>query len=473
MSSKNDTTKDGETGVGFSDTNESHNSNVHEERPLEFMEFKKRFNRLVEELIRHRPDNTWNRESVAMELKSDEIELEFSVTELAVGKVMDIIDLFQRSFESNDRFKNSTVNYNPFIRTMIQKSKHIQLSIKSHPSYIGHSYSNGLTLVTSIKGFTQHFEYFASKLAEMLYPQIQVQKPDPPHSEKINEKFKTWYKEHGWKLESAGCQVILEPHLQWEELVGLDAIKQVLQTNILTPIQREDLFKKITAKVSPHPVSVLPRGVLLYGPPGTGKTWSLKVLGSIAELPVVVLPCQALMSKWYGESEQTLGNIFVKLKDSGKVILLIDELDAIARHRQGAHESTARLVSILLSEMDGLTEKGEILLIASANNTDLIDPAVLDRFDIKLEFPRPHAEQLQRVLGYYARHLSDDDLAQIISKMNSLNTSGCNFRQVAKFAEEVLRSYVSALDISMLESDNPPLPRVEDYLKAVAQNSTT
>lgn len=112
------------------------------------------------------------------------------------------------------------------------------------------------------------------------------------------------------------------------------------QGTVLLPLTRESLYQKVARAVMPGGVNVLPRGVLLTGPPGTGKTWSMRALAGEAGLPVVALPCEALMTKWYGESER---------RPAGRMMLFMDEFDALARHRRDSHESTARLVSILLA----------------------------------------------------------------------------------------------------------------------------
>ena len=141
------------------------------------------------------------------------------------------------------------------------------------------------------------------------------------------------------------------------------------------------------------------------------------------------------------------------------MILMIDELDALAKKRNESHETTARMVSILLSEMDGLAESNQVLLVGSANNLESIDRAILDRFDLKIEFGLPDRAQLHAALAYYAMQLSPDDVAELVQHLE-----GWNFRQIAQLAEEVVRSYVSNLDLSQLEAGDPPLPRKEDYL---------
>ena len=188
----------------------------------------------------------------------------------------------------------------------------------------------------------------------------------------------------------------------------------------------------------------------------------MRAIAGEAGLPVVVLPCDAVLTKWYGESEKRLASVFAQCRAAGRMIMLIDEVDALARHRSESHEATARMVSILLSEMDGLVESSDVLLVGSANNLESIDRAVLDRFDLKIEFGLPGRGQLHAALAYYARQLSADDVAEIVQQLD-----GWNFRTIARFAEEVIRTYVSSLDLTLLEAHDPPLPSKADYLAAL------
>jgi SpoVK/Ycf46/Vps4 family AAA+-type ATPase len=188
----------------------------------------------------------------------------------------------------------------------------------------------------------------------------------------------------------------------------------------------------------------------------------MRVSAGEAGLPVVVLPCEAVLTKWCGESEKRLASVFAECRMAGRMILLIDEIDALAKHRSEVHETTARMVSILLSEMEGLSESNQILLVGSANNLESIDRAVLDRFDLKIEFGLPDHDQLHAALAYYAAQLSADDVTEVAQHIE-----GWNFRRIARFAEDVVRRYVSNLDLNLLQAAEPPLPRKEDYLAAL------
>jgi SpoVK/Ycf46/Vps4 family AAA+-type ATPase len=307
---------------------------------------------------------------------------------------------------------------------------------------------------TNLDGFDDHFETFTTGAAELLFPPIEA---PAKRAESVMDP-ETWQLHFGTSFDELGCRVFSEAGVLWSDLVGLDRVRDRLERAILLPLLRQGLYQKIASAVMPPGRTLLPRGVLLTGPPGTGKTWSMRALAGRAGIPVVTLPCDALMTMWYGESERRLGEIFRLCRSAGRMILFIDEIDALTRRRQDSHETTARMVSILLTELDGLAGSSDTLLVGSANAVDSIDSAVLDRFDVKIEFSLPDAQQRRLALAYYARQLPPDDVADLVARME-----GWSFRRIARFAESVVRAYVSGLDVSQLEASEPPLPRREDY----------
>jgi hypothetical protein len=310
---------------------------------------------------------------------------------------------------------------------------------------------------TGVEQFDDHFETFVTDSARMLFRPVEKPRRKPAAD------LKAWHREFGRSFEELGCRVLRESAIGWSNLVGLDPVRERLERAVLLPLQREGLYQKVARAVMPGGVNLLPRGVLLSGPPGTGKTWSMRALAGEAGLPVVSLPCDALMTKWYGESEQRLADVFRLCREAGRMILFIDELDALTRHRQGSHETTARLVSIFLAEIDGLAGCPAVVLVGSANAVSSIDAAVLDRFDVTIAFDLPTAEQRRLALSYYARHLLPGDIADLADRMD-----GWSLRRLARFAESVVRAYVSGLDLSQLEAPEPPLPAMEDYVRELA-----
>lgn len=446
----------------------------------DFVEFKRRLTRLVEDLLRFRPEESLDKgkfsltdakESVEINIESNKVKVSFNTFEpLILEKVQKIVEKFYTKYSNYslplicyvgyDYLNFRTSENPPGHYLYYSEIKDIQLKLSK--SLLGYYQ---VEFETSLKKFDDHFETLLTEIAPLLYPERKVIKESSKEKTKENLKidpFELWLNSNYEYFTSLGCTIILERDFTWEHLKGLDYVKERLLKSIIEPLRRESLYKKIASRVLSTSVSLLPRGVLFYGPPGVGKTWSMKVVSGEAGIPVVIVPISAVLSKWFGESERILKSIFDRARKAGKIILMFDELDALARHREISHEASARIVSVLLSEMDGLTTKGDVLIVGAANNVELIDQAVLDRFDIKIEFRMPELDQLREVFKFYAKHLSDGDVEKILPYLKAWN-----FRQVSQFCTEVIRNFVSTLDLSQLEAPEPPLPRVEFYLEMI------
>ena len=186
---------------------------------------------------------------------------------------------------------------------------------------------------------------------------------------------------------SAIREVFVEiPETKWEEVGGLDDIKQKLKESVEWPLKYPQLFEK--ANTNP------PKGIMLYGPPGTGKTLLAKAVAHESGINFITIKGPALMSKYIGESEKGVREAFKKAKQASPCILFFDEIDALAPVRGGgvsdAHVSE-RVISQFLTELDGIEELKGVITLAATNRLDLIDPALLraGRFDLLLELPIP------------------------------------------------------------------------------------
>lgn len=135
-----------------------------------------------------------------------------------------------------------------------------------------------------------------------------------------------------------------------------------------------------------------PKCVMFEGPPGTGKTTSAKIISHQVQIPLVYMPLEAIMSKFYGESESRLAEIFEAAQAMGSVILFIDEIDALATSREGGiHEATRRILSTLLRKIDSFESEGEVLVICATNRKKDLDPALISRTDLSIRFELPEA----------------------------------------------------------------------------------
>ena len=177
---------------------------------------------------------------------------------------------------------------------------------------------------------------------------------------------------------SAMREVLVEtPNVKWDQVGGLEDLKQELIEAVEWPLKHPGSFKRLGIRA--------PRGILLYGPPGTGKTLLAKAVATESESNFILVKGPELLSKWVGESERGIAKVFERARQTAPTIIFFDEIDAIAARRGYDTSSgvTDRVVNQLLTEIDGLEELNDVVVIAATNRPDLIDPALLrpGRFD--------------------------------------------------------------------------------------------
>jgi transitional endoplasmic reticulum ATPase len=185
----------------------------------------------------------------------------------------------------------------------------------------------------------------------------------------------------------------------WEDIGGLTEIKDRLIEAVIWPFTHKDLFEITEAKA--------PKGILLCGPPGTGKTLVAKALANQSGANFISVKGAELLSKYVGESEHAVRDVFKKAKQVAPCIIFFDEIDALAPSRRESDGTrvSERVVSQLLTEMDGVEDLREVLILAATNRADIVDPALLraGRFDIILDFPYPKNNELYEILKIHTR----------------------------------------------------------------------
>ena len=195
--------------------------------------------------------------------------------------------------------------------------------------------------------------------------------------------------------------LVQKPNIEWKDIGGLDNVKEELKEAIEWPLKHADLFSK--AAIKP------PKGLLLYGPPGTGKTLLAKAVASTSESNFISIKGPELLSKWVGESEKGVREIFRKARQAAPCVIFFDEIDAIAPRRSGSDGGdshvTERLVSQMLTEIDGLEDLKGVVIIGATNRPDIIDEALLrpGRFDRLLEIPIPDNNTRKQILQIHLK----------------------------------------------------------------------
>ncbi|MFP3132869.1 MAG: CDC48 family AAA ATPase [Nitrososphaeria archaeon] len=199
---------------------------------------------------------------------------------------------------------------------------------------------------------------------------------------------------------SAMREVYLEtPDVKWSDIGGLEEVKTELREAVEWPLKFPEVYKRLNYKI--------PKGILLYGPPGTGKTLLAKAVATESEANFISVRGPELLSKWVGESEKAVREIFRKARQAAPCIIFFDEIDALAPIRGYATDSgvTERVVSQLLTELDGIQPLHGVVVIASTNRIDMIDPALLraGRFDKLIYVPMPDKQARIEILKIHTR----------------------------------------------------------------------
>ena len=212
-------------------------------------------------------------------------------------------------------------------------------------------------------------------------------------------------------------EVLIEkPNVHWDDIGGLAEAKQELKESIEWPLKLNKLFQHVDARP--------PRGILLYGPPGTGKTLLAKAVATEAEANFISVRGPEFLSKWVGESERMVRETFRKAKTAAPCIIFFDEIDAITPVR-GANVAdsgvTERVISQILTEMDGLEELNNVTVIAATNRADLVDPALLrpGRFDRHIYIAPPDLATRKEILKIHTKKkplAPDVDLDELAKK---------------------------------------------------------
>ena len=232
------------------------------------------------------------------------------------------------------------------------------------------------------------------------------------------------------------------PNVSWDDVGGLDQLKEELREAVEWPIKYKEAFDYVNVET--------PKGILLYGPPGTGKTLIAKALAKMTESNFISIKGPELLSKWVGESEKGVREIFRKARQAAPCIIFLDEIDALVPRRgnggSGSHVSE-NVVSQILTEIDGLEELHNVLIIGATNRLDLVDEALLrpGRFDRIIEVPNPNAKGRQHIFEIHTKKkplASDVKIEKLVELTDGF--SGAEIAAVANRAAIVaLKRYVS------------------------------
>jgi transitional endoplasmic reticulum ATPase len=247
--------------------------------------------------------------------------------------------------------------------------------------------------------------------------------------------------------------IINRPKTRWTDIGGLDDAKKVLIESIELPMKNPTLFSK--AGIKP------PKGVLLYGPSGTGKTLLAKAVANESDANFIAIKGPELVSKWVGESEKKIREVFSKARQLAPAVIFFDEFDSISKVRGASlSDSTERMVNQLLTELDGIEELENVTVIAATNRPDLIDPALLrpGRIDMKVEVPLPDEKARRQIFDVHtanmpiAKEVNTDDFIKRTDNWSGADIEGLCREAGLNAIRESLKSDVISISKNHFEN---------------------
>ncbi|KAK3017717.1 hypothetical protein RJ639_003073 [Escallonia herrerae] len=237
--------------------------------------------------------------------------------------------------------------------------------------------------------------------------------------------------------------------MSWDSIAGYGQQKREIEDTILLALRSPEVYDDIA-----------------HGTRCTGKTSCARVISNQAGIPLLYVPLEVLMSKYYGESEGLLGKVFSlanQISSDGAIIFL-DEVDSLATaHDSETHEATRRILSVLLQQIDGFEQDKKVVVIAATKRKQDLDPAFVSRFDSMVTFGLPDQQTRQEIAAQYAKHLTKPELAELASVTEDM--SGRDIRDVCRQAE---RRWASKVIRGQAPKDNGrrSLPPIEEYIES-------
>lgn len=305
----------------------------------------------------------------------------------------------------------------------------------------------------------------AMRALRRFLPQIDLEKETIPGE--ILQKLKVTRNDFTEALKDVVPSTLREvyvevPEVRWSDIGGLEDVKAKLREMVEWPLKQPELFERMG--IAP------PKGVLLYGPPGTGKTLLAKAVATESEANFISVKGPEVLSKWVGESERAVREIFKKARQSAPCVVFFDELDAIAPKRGARFDAgvTERVVNQLLTEMDGIVTLRRVVVMAATNRPDILDTALLrpGRFDRVVYVPPPDVKARLEILKVHTRKmpLSEDVDLQKIAEITEYYTGADLEALCREAAMTALREDLTPKKVSM--------KHFEEALKAVQPSLT-
>ncbi|HMW03631.1 MAG TPA: ATP-binding protein [Leptospiraceae bacterium] len=254
--------------------------------------------------------------------------------------------------------------------------------------------------------------------------------------------------------------------MTFDHIAGYSGVKQEILESIVMPILSPYTFDQVSKLTRKFPTRNRPRAVLFEGDPGVGKTTMAKVVSCLCKIPMVYVPIESILSKYYGESSQNLAYVFDAAALFPSSLIFLDEIDSLAGSREeGIVEATRKLLSVLLRKLDGFEGKPRTITIGATNRKQDLDRALLSRFDKSIYFPLPDPRERAAILENYAFHLTEDNRTQISNLLEGY--SGRNLKDFCDFVE---RKWAAAIIERGLQASPPPFEVYKEAAEVIQKN---
>lgn len=240
--------------------------------------------------------------------------------------------------------------------------------------------------------------------------------------------------------------------ISFDQIAGYEGVKQQILESIILPLKNPEILTELSKLTRKFPSDTRPRAVLFEGDPGVGKTTMARVVSYMTGLPLIYVPVESIMSKYYGESAQNMAYVFDAAALFPGCLIFLDEIDSLAGNREeGMFEATRKILSVLLRKIDGFTSQRNSVTIGATNRKQDLDHALLSRFDRTIYFPLPDLEERSKILETYAIHLSKTERMRI-----SESLIGHSGRTIRDFCDLIERKWASYLIEKGLKPVPPP-----------------
>lgn len=253
--------------------------------------------------------------------------------------------------------------------------------------------------------------------------------------------------------------------IHFDQIYGYETVKKEILETIVMPMQNPETFAKISAFTRRSPTNNRPRAILFEGEPGVGKTTMAKAVSCLCQVPLVYVPIESIMSKYYGESAQNLALIFDSAALFPEALVFLDEIDSLAGRREdGMFEATKTMLSVLLRKLDGFEGKPRTITLGATNRKVDLDSALVSRFDKSIYFPLPNQEEISAILSGFAQQLASTERYEIAGYLR-----GWSGRKIKDFCDSIERKWATEIIQSQREPSPPPYSLYLQMAKSIPQ----